>query len=126
MHRRNFLKTTAAGALAPLAVSTFAQLQSTSRIPQETVDSIKSRIKPITKEERQQRIEMARRLMEEYNFDALFFEGGTSLNYFTGVNWGRSERLFAMILPRIGDPQYISPKFEEGRAQEQVGTARLL
>jgi Xaa-Pro dipeptidase len=34
--------------------------------------------------------------------------------------------LFALLLPQKGDPFYIAPKFEEGRAKEQVGTARLL
>jgi Xaa-Pro dipeptidase len=64
--------------------------------------------------------------MAEQHIDALFMEGGTTLGYFTGAGWGRSERLFAMIIPRKGDPQYIAPKFEEARAQEQVGTSRLL
>ena len=31
-----------------------------------------------------------------------------------------------MILPRKGELQYIAPKFEESRAQEQVGGSRLL
>ncbi len=31
-----------------------------------------------------------------------------------------------MILPKKGDPVYIAPKFEESRALEQVGNARLL
>lgn len=90
------------------------------------VQDIRSRIKPISPEERQKRIERAKELMTREGMDALIFEGGVSLNYFTGVNWGRSERLFAMVLPRAGDPQYVSPKFEEGRAREQVGEARLL
>ena len=130
MQRRDFLKTTAAGALAPLAGSPL-----TGAPPQETKKenphaqrskAFRDRIKPITKEERQQRVEQARKLMEEKNIDALFFEGGTSLNYFTGVSWGRSERLFAMILPKSGEPFYVAPKFEEGRAAEQVGPAKLL
>lgn len=68
MHRRHFLKTTA----------------------------IRGRIKPITNEERAQRIENARKLMAENGIDALLFEGGTNLSYFTGVSWGRSERLLTM------------------------------
>lgn len=59
--------------------------------------------------------------MAENKIDALLMEGGTTLNYFTGARWGRSERLFAMILPLKGDPIYIAPKFEEGRAKEQTG-----
>ncbi len=132
MQRRDFLKTTAGGALAPLAAST---LVTTTASSQETkkespraqkARESRDRIKPITKEERQQRVERARKLMEEKNIDALFFEGGTTLNYFTGVSWGRSERLFAMILPKSDEPFYVAPKFEEGRAAEQVGTAKLL
>jgi Xaa-Pro dipeptidase len=63
--------------------------------------------------------------MDEKNVDALFLEGGTSLNYFTGISWGKSERLFAMVLPKKGDPWFIAPKFEQGRALEQVGDATL-
>jgi Xaa-Pro dipeptidase len=46
--------------------------------------------------------------------------GGTSLLYFTGVHWGNSERLFAAVLPAKGDPFYVCPAFEEGRAREQI------
>ncbi len=125
MKRRHFLKTTAAaGVISPLALTeTFSQ-QTQSENPR--VKEFRDRIKPITKEDRQARIENARRLMTEQNIDALLCEGGPSLNYFAGVNWGRSERLFAMILPKNGNPQYIAPKFEESRAQEHVGSARLL
>ncbi len=125
MHRRYFLKTTAAAsALAPLIrTNTFAQSPDKTN---SKVQEIRSRIKPITNEERLARQENARKLMNEQGIDALFVEGGTSMNYFTGVNWGRSERLFAMILPRNGDPWYIAPKFEESRAQEQTGNAKIL
>src|SRR5258706_13744222 len=124
MQRRHFLKTAATGAAAPfLLSSSFAQVKkpATAKIAE-----LRARIKPITLEERKQRIERARELMMQENIDALLLEGGITMNYFTGISWGRSERLFAMILPRNGEPVYVAPKFEEGRAQEQVGTARLL
>ena len=89
------------------------------------VDEIRSRIKPITTEERLQRIEKAQKIMQEQNIDALFMEGGTSLNYFTGIRWERSERLFAMILPQTGGPVFIAPEFEHMRAAEQVGSLKL-
>ena len=123
MQRRDFLKTTAAGALAPLVVA--PALAQTSAPKNPKVDEIRNRIKPITPEERQQRIEKAKKIMQEQNIDALFFEGGTSLNYFTGARWERSERLFAMILPQNGNPIFIAPEFEHTRAAEQVGTSRL-
>ena len=40
------------------------------------------------------------------------YTGGTSLVYFSGIQWGLSERLFAMILPVKGDAFYVSPAFE--------------
>src|ERR1041385_7032316 len=43
------------------------------------------------------------------------------MEYFAGINWGRSERLFAFILPVTGKPVVISPAFEQQRAEDQVG-----
>jgi len=53
-------------------------------------------------------------------YDALFFTPGTSLYYFTGIRWGLSERLLALIVPRTGQPIVIVPAFEEGRMREQM------
>ena len=53
-------------------------------------------------------------------FDALIFGPGSSLYYFTGIRWGLSERLLALVLGRTGEPILISPAFEEGRAREQL------
>jgi Xaa-Pro dipeptidase len=75
-------------------------------------------IVPISDQERQARIEKARRLMAERKIDALFIESGSSLFYFTSVQWGLSERPFGMVLPVRGEIAYISPKFEEARARE--------
>ncbi len=126
MNRRNFLKT--AGATAGLAALPSVRLTDSGQkqIPEETVKKMRARITPVTKKEREERIEKARKLMAENKIDALLMEGGTSLNYFTGVRWGRSERLFAMVLPQKGEPFFISPKFEEGRAREQTGNANVL
>jgi Xaa-Pro dipeptidase len=82
--------------------------------------SRKSEATPITVDERQQRQERARRLMRDNNLDAVFMIGGTSLLYFTGVRWGNSERLFTAVIPAKGDPFYVCPAFEEGRAREQI------
>jgi Xaa-Pro dipeptidase len=126
MKRRNFLRTTAAAsglaALSPLAA--FAQ-EKEKHFTDDEVSSIRNRIKPITIEERQLRMEQARRYMRDNDFDLLFVEGGTSMEYYTGVQWWRSERLFAMMLPQKGEPVFIAPKFEEGRAKEQTHDAKL-
>jgi Xaa-Pro aminopeptidase len=124
MQRREFIKATAAGTLLPIAVSRALAHPPDEKNPK--VKSIRDRIKPVTGEERLLRQENARKLMAVEGLDALVLEGGTSMNYFSGVNWGRSERLFVMILPRKGEPKFVAPKFEEARAREQVGAATLL
>ncbi|MFM8910256.1 MAG: M24 family metallopeptidase, partial [Gemmatimonadota bacterium] len=75
---------------------------------------------PISVAERQGRIERATRLMRERGIDALMLTGGTSMVYFTGIEWGISERLLAAFLPVRGRPFLVTPKFEEERAMEQV------
>src|SRR5213083_1622517 len=46
--------------------------------------------------------DQARRLLAAERLDALMLTGGTSLAYFTGIRWGLSERLLALILPKSG------------------------
>jgi Xaa-Pro dipeptidase len=82
--------------------------------------SMRDRAKPITNEERAGRIEKARRLMADHKLDAIVLAGGTSLLYFTGMRWGNSERLFAVVIPRTGAPYLVCPAFEEDRAREQL------
>jgi Xaa-Pro dipeptidase len=85
-----------------------------------TLKSMKGDAKPITADERRERREQARRLMESNRIDALLLMEGTSLNYFTGIRWWGGERLFAMVLPAKGEAFYVCPAFEEGRAREQI------
>ena len=75
-------------------------------------------IAPITLEERLARIEKARQLMVENQLDAIYLEPGSGLFYFTGVKWGRSERMMAAVIPAKGDLAYICPAFEEARLRE--------
>src|SRR5712692_2332984 len=82
--------------------------------------SMSDQAKPITREERTQRQEKARQLMQANDLDAILLMEGTSLNYFTGIRWWGGERLFAMVLPVKGAPFYVCPAFEEGRAREQI------
>lgn len=82
--------------------------------------SMKSQATPITVDERRGRIEKARRLMRDNGFDALMLTGGTSMEYFTGIRWGLSERLLAAFIPVTGSAFLVTPKFEEERAMEQA------
>ena len=51
--------------------------------------------------------------------------GGTSLDYFTNIRWGVSERMLALILPVKGTPFIVCPKFEEGRSREKLGDVKI-
>lgn len=86
---------------------------------------MRSQAKPITVAERQARIDRARELMSENKIDAVMFAGGTSLDYFTGVHWGNSERLFSVVIPAKGRAFTICPSFEESRAVEQLSNSPL-
>lgn len=82
--------------------------------------SRKSEAIPIAPAEREQRFERARELMSKNKLEAICISGGTTLTYFTGMRWGSSERLFALVIPRRGKPFYVSPAFEEDRVREQL------
>ena len=76
---------------------------------------------PISENERVQRREKAQRLMKELGYSAMLIEPGANMTYFTGIEWARSERLFAFILPQTGKPIVIAPAFERQRSEDQVG-----
>ena len=64
----------------------------------------------------------AERAMEELRkqsgkkIDAIMLCQGTSLVYFTNINWSGGERLFACVIPAKGEPFFVCPAFEEDRA----------
>lgn len=77
----------------------------------------------ISRDERLQRIERARRLTRDAGADALIINAGASLRYFAGVPWGASERLVAMILPVDGEPVMVCPAFESGSLEAALEIA---
>src|SRR5205809_7093514 len=87
--------------------------------------SMRSLAKPITMEERRARLERAKQIMAAQKIDAIILAGGTSLNYFTGIRWGNSERLTAVIIPKVGNPYVVTPAFEEDRTREQLAGGPL-
>jgi len=90
-----------------------------------SLQSMKGSESPITIDERAGRIERARKLMATHDIDAIMLTGGTSLVYFSAVQWWLSERLFALFVPRSGDPFVVCPAFEEERAREQLALGPL-
>ena len=124
MKRRNFLKGTAAvagtAALGVRAASSSAQ-GITELIPQASKTNKRADAPaPISEAEREQRREKARTLMRQLGLAAMLIEPGANMDYFAGIQWQRSERLFAFLLPVSGRPVVIAPGFERQRAEDQV------
>jgi Xaa-Pro dipeptidase len=117
MDRRDFatLRTGTAAAAALTAGCTPAEGDAVSGL-QPMLDGVT----PISDAERATRLERARQLMTEGGIDAIVVEPGTTLSYFTDVQWGLSERPFAAVIPARGEPAWICPGFEEERARERV------
>jgi Xaa-Pro dipeptidase len=75
---------------------------------------------PITPAERLARIAKAQRLMRQHGLGSILIEPGASLTYFTGVRWGRSERLTAALIPAEGETIVFTPFFEEPSVRESL------
>src|SRR5689334_21020847 len=75
---------------------------------------------PIGVDERRRRLARTQALMADAGLDAIVMASGTTLSYFTGAEWGQSERFFGAVLTREGEPAWITPAFESARAHEQI------
>lgn len=122
--RRKFFQVAGLAAGAPLA-SRLALGQETpgcGNLPPAIAElkSMRDQARPITVAERQERVERARRLMQENRIGAIMLIGGTSMKYFANIDWWLSERTFTLIIPAKGEPFFVCPGFEEDRAREQI------
>lgn len=111
--RRSFI---AAAALTPLVAR--AAVAEAGVLP--PLASMTSDVRPIAAAERAQRIERAQALMQRNRIGAIIVEPGSSLDYFTGVQWRRSERLTAAVIPATGNPVIVTPFFEEPSVRETL------
>ena len=75
---------------------------------------------PITPAERALRRRRAAELLKLSQAEAVLVEPGPTLTWLTGITWGRSERLFALVVYADGSHQWICPSFERSRAQAKV------
>ena len=75
---------------------------------------------PISSAERLDRVAKARVLMQRNGIGAVLVEAGPSLDYYTGVQWFRSERLTAAVIPAHGDPIIVTPFFESPSVKETL------
>lgn len=114
IQRRQFLGTAAlAGLAATLPVPILAA--DAADLP-----NLGSRAIPIAASELLDRLAKVTGLMQAANMDALLIEAGSSLVYFSGVEWRRSERLTAAILTRDGEIAIVTPFFEEPSIRESL------
>ena len=78
------------------------------------------RYEPIRPGERARRRERLGALLAQEGLGALLVEPGSTMGYLTGVGWGRSERLFALVVLADGTWFWLSPAFEAPRAAERI------
>jgi len=111
------------GALAPR----LARAQSPAPSPSDEVPAAIDALRPftdgalpITLDEHRARIARAQALMRGEDLDAIVLASGSGLEYFTGAEWGLSERFFGAVVTREGDPAWVTPAFEKARALEQI------
>lgn len=117
MRKRDFLKLS--GAAAGVAV-VGACSPGGREAPTTRLQSIVEGVVPIGVDERIARVRKAQRLMQEHDIDAILLEPGSSMMYFSGVSWWRSERLTTVVIPREGEIGIITPYFEEPSVRESM------
>jgi Xaa-Pro dipeptidase len=118
LSRRVFLRGAAAAPLVALAARSGLRTAGAAE-----PKSMTSSAKPISADERRSRIAKVQALMAERKVGALLIEPGSSLDYFTGIRWRRSERITLAIIPAHGEVIVVTPAFEEPSIREtlQVG-----
>lgn len=115
--RRDLLKSAALGFSAvPIAGTALAAAQparapATPRLPP-----------PISNQERQHRIDRAQTLMQQRGLAGIVIEGGTSMRYFSALDWNQASRLTALVIPATGAPAIVAPAFEESKLRELMVT----
>lgn len=112
--RRLFLQGTAA---TPLLTAGASYGLAAANAP---VKSLTADAKAISAEERRARIEKAQGLMAQRKVAALLIESGSTLEYFTGIRWHRSERTTLAVIPAAGELFVVTPAFEEPSVRETL------
>ncbi len=82
--------------------------------------SITADARAISPGERRARIAKVQALMQSQGTAALLIEPGSTLQYFTGIQWPRSERITLAIIPAHGEVVIVTPFFEEPSVRETL------
>jgi Xaa-Pro dipeptidase len=116
--RRVFLRSAAGAPVIAVAARNWVPTASGAELKSMTADA-----KPISVEERRARIAKVQMLMGQRKVAALLVEPGSTLDYFTGIRWRRSERITLAVIPAHGEVVVVTPAFEEPSVREtlQVG-----
>ena len=117
--RREFLALTAAGA----AIAGPASPPANASAPVSGLSSLTGNVRPIDAEEHGARLAKLQGLMQQRKTGALLIESGSTLEYFTGVRWWRSERTTAALVPAEGPVVVVTPAFEEPSVRETLRVA---
>ncbi len=113
--RRDFLLGSAAvGAASSLTGLARAAIDQAADLPKIVLPP------PIAPAERVARVRRAQAGMRARGMGAVLIEAGPSLDYFTGVQWWRSERLTGVVIPVEGDPVIVTPFFEKPSVAETL------
>lgn len=107
------------GAAAALPLLSSAMLRA-AEPDLSALSDITAGAKPIDAAERAGRLARAQALMRANGIGAVLIEPGSSMIYFTGVRWGRSERPTLALLPREGEPLIVTPFFEEPSVRQTL------
>lgn len=91
--RRKFFGMTAAGA----ALAASSRVSATGSEAQ-SLTSLTAAAQPISPQEHAARLAKLQLLMQQRKVAAFLVEAGSSLEYFTGIRWWRSERTTAALL----------------------------
>lgn len=113
--RRSFFGMTAAG----VALATRTRVSSAYSRGQ-GLSSLTKGAQPIAAQEHAARIVKLQSLMRQQKIAALLVEAGSSLEYFTGIRWRRSERTTAALIPADGGVVVVTPFFEEPSVRETL------
>jgi Xaa-Pro dipeptidase len=117
--RREFLSLSAAGA----AMAGSAAPPAPASTALAGLSPLTRSAQPIDSEEHGARLAKVQGLMQQRRTGALLIESGSTLEYFTGIRWHRSERTTAALVPARGSVVVVTPAFEEPSVRETLSVA---
>src|SRR5579862_9604950 len=112
--RRSFLTSAAISAAGSIGAGTASAGE---------LASLTRSAEAITGAEHAERLAKLQSLLQQNKVGATLIEAGSTLEYFTGIRWPRSERTTAAIVPASGASVVVTPYFEEPSVRETLKVA---